>query len=423
MRLLTPLPCTGSRPRWFGQLPHFRGLIPIFLLTLFAGGCASSISVMQRREAAQPAIALLQAGRFDEAARAADQVLHADAKNPQAHLVAALTSYKAAAHQFSSDIRTIPLQVLSRSFNHQYLRFTLEKTATALSGVEAHLAVAAAAPWVDLELCLACWQVDWNHNGRVDDGDQRLLEIEVDESGEELPDGDPRRRPTFRFDLGDVYWARAMIAFQRAVLEILQAWHWEEVDKIFARIEHEEDATITLRLGSKRRITGARELILDGLAHSDRARREYLAENDDDREWVPSPRQKNHPMPLPVDDALYRTWEELTGDLRRLVSGEEGLDVAELAQLGGHRWENPPRGFIDVGRLLSDPSDIVIPLKHASKAVQEASEEALRSLFGRTYVPTMRPTPMLRRLARMKAEVDRGHESLRRKLRYLFWLN
>ena len=104
--------------------------------------------------------------------------------------------------------------------------------------------------------------------------------------------------------------------------------------------------------------------------------------------------------------------------------GQRLLDRRQaLAQLGGHRWENPPRGFIDVGRLLSDPSDIVIPLKHASKAVQEASEEALRSLFGRTYVPTMRPTPMLRRLARMKAEVDRGHESLRRKLRYLFWLN
>ena len=38
----------------------------------------------------------------------------------------------------------------------------------------------------------------------------------------------------------------------------------------------------------------------------------YLAETDDDREWVPNPKQQSHPMPLPVDaariGALERTW-------------------------------------------------------------------------------------------------------------------
>lgn len=32
-------------------------------------------------------------------------------------------------------------------------------------------------------------------------------------------------------------------------------------------------------------------------------------------------------------------------------------------------------------------------------------------------------SPLLGRLQRMKGEIDRGHESLERKLRYLLWLN
>lgn len=391
-------------------------------LILVGGSCAAPLSTVQRQEAARTAVSLLQSGQFDEATRAASQVLQADSRNPQAHLVAALTGYKAAMHQFSADLRTIPFQLFGRSFNHQYLRFSLQKTAAALAGVEAHLAAAASTPGAELELCLACWEVDWNQNGRIDHRDQRLFEIEVDADGNSLPDGDPRRRPTFHFDLGDVYWARAMIAFQRALLEALQAFRWEEMDKIVRELDR-EDATITIRIGDKSRIARARELVQSGLDHADRCRREYQAETDDDREWVPNPRQKSHPMPLPVDENLYRTWEEVTGDLRRLLSSREGLDVAELAQLGDHQWDNPPRGFIDIGRMLSDPSDIVIPLQHLNRLRRESPEDLLKSLLGRTYVEKMTPSPLLGRLRRMKAEVDRGEEALGRKLRYLLWLN
>jgi hypothetical protein len=35
----------------------------------------------------------------------------------------------------------------------------------------------------------------------------------------------------------------------------------------------------------------------------------------------------------------------------------------------------------------------------------------------------MKPSPLPRRLERMKGEVERGDESLERKLRYLLWVN
>ena len=48
-----------------------------------------------------------------------------------------------------------------------------------------------------LDLCLACWQVDWNRNGDIDERDLRMLQVEYDAHGEQIPEGDPRRTPTF----------------------------------------------------------------------------------------------------------------------------------------------------------------------------------------------------------------------------------
>jgi hypothetical protein len=121
---------------------------------------------------------------------------------------------------------------------------------------------------------------------------------------------------------------------------------------------------------------------------------------------------------------------------------EQGLSVAELAQLGDHQWVNPPKGFIDVGRLLSEPGDIVLNPERLDEVEDIASranierqmngepsispapvEEALRDILGAKYRPEMKPTPLIRRLSRMKSEIDRGEESFERKLRYLFWIN
>ena len=47
----------------------------------------------------------------------------------------------------------------------------------------------------------------------------------------------------------------------------------------------------------------------------------------------------------------------------------------------------------------------------------------LRSFFGVYYRDSMKPSPLVGRLARMRAELERGDDALERKLRYLFWLN
>lgn len=392
------------------------------LMSFGCAGGAMEISHVPEasRDAALPAIAALQQGSFD---RAADLAARDDA-NPYTRLVRAIVRYKKAMQQLAVDGRTVIVGGLDAgSINQKYLQTTFADAESELAAVEADLAFVARHRGIAIELCLACWDVDWNANGRIDDRDRMLLQIEEDERGEPIPEGDPRGKPTFRFDDGDVAWARAFVSFERAALDVLLAYDWSEIAGI-ARRRRDRPERVTARLIAPDRIAQAKERILFGLDQSDAARRAYLAETDDDREWVPSPRQKSHPMPMPVDQALYDTWEGVVSDVRGMVRGEEGLDVADVLSLLGERPKRPAHGYLDIGRMLSRPKDLVIDLRELERFDRDDDVDgALASVLGERFVREMKPSPLPRRLLRMKGEIDRQDEALERKLRFLFWLN
>ena len=147
------------------------------------------------------------------------------------------------------------------------------------------------------------------------------------------------------------------------------------------------------------------------------------AEADDEREWVPNPRQKSHAMPLEVDDALFETWAGVLGDVERLLKGQEGVSVAELAQLDDHPLERPPGGFIDVDAFLTQPRDLIVGRNELKQSDPGALSELLGRVLGPAYKTSLPPSPLISRLQRMSNEIDRGEDTLERKLRYLLWLN
>jgi len=125
-----------------------------------------------------------------------------------------------------------------------------------------------------------------------------------------------------------------------------------------------------------------------------------------------------------VDQALYDTWEAVVSDLRRLVRGEEGLAAADLVKLGGEGPHHVPKGYVDVGGMLSHPHDIVLTSRDIEALDESRDPDAMMSaVLGDHYVSSMRPSPLPGRLARMKSEIERREEGFERKLRYLFWLN
>lgn len=395
----------------------------LLLVPLSVSGCAGA-SGAERARAASPAIEALARGDMRRADREAQTALERDAKNPRAALARAIARYERTMKQLNKDMRTLLVGgVAAGGLNQRYLTAALEQAEKDLGAVDADLEIAASDAGFSLDICIACWEKDWNGNGRVDDRDRLLFQIEQDADGKPIPEGDPRRKPTIRFDHGDLYWARAFVAFQRAALDLVLAYDYGELDRLFAE-RNDRPANVVIRLVNPERVHEAKRQILAGLSHSNTSRKSYLAETDDEREWLPNPRQKSHPLPLPVDASLYDTWQSVVSDLERLVRGQEGLSVAELANLGDHRSKRALSGYIDVGSFFSSPSDITLDVEKLERFERSGDVEGtLRSLLGRHYVQKMKASPLPKRLERMQGEVERGHESLERKLRYLLWVN
>ena len=399
----------------------------VLAVLLSCGSPAAPVRTPEQLAAANAAAAVavtaLQASQFEDAVKDAAGVLASDPHNARAAAVRAIATYVLAGHGLIEELGGI-IEKAERLefFDHAGGRAAWQGFLGKLEAIDRDLAVAAADRTFSLELCLACWERDWNRNGRIDERDRKLFELEFDGTGDDIPEGDPRRRPTFRFDTGDADWGRAMIAFQRAAGELVLAYRWSELDKLL----HAHDApNLVIKLTDKARVTRARQLILDGLGFADRCREAYLAETDDDREWVPNPRQKSHPMPLEVDDAVYQTWAGVTGDLRRMLNSEDGLSIRELARVAGDDLAaRVPDGYIDLGRMLAEPEDIAIDLTHILQKPDVATvEQILRGLLHNGYQAAMRPSPLVGRIRQMKDQLSRGDDTFERKLRYLFWLN
>jgi len=405
-------------------------LIAVGVLAACGGAPEPAKPVMQSPAAiaaAVPAVTALQASKFDDARQIASKVLQEDARNSRAAAVRALVTYQAAGETLVRElVEIVDKGETLKAFDHEGGRTTWRDFLTALEAVDRDLAIAGADPAFSLELCLACWAHDWNRNGQIDDRDRKLFEIEYDAKGEPIDQADPGRRPTFRFDAGDIEWTRAMVSFQRAAVEMVLAYRWTELDKLFKFNlfgSNKDMGPITIKLVDPGRVKHARELILAGLDHAEKTRLAYLAETDDDREWVPSPTQKNHPIPLPMDATIYATWEGVIGDVRRMLKSEEGVSIKGFVFLfEPGAVKTMPDAYLDLGAMLREPADIVIDLTDSSETPQNV-ERVLRGVFGNGFRPDMKASPVLGRLARVKADLEKGGETFDQKLRYLLWLN
>jgi hypothetical protein len=390
-------------------------------LVLIVASCGTAPTPPPQRPTEDaPALEALRAAKFPQAIELAHTQLALAPRDAEAAAIHALASYVQAAANAADelDVRHAFLFIDNAFMREPAGQPTVIALANQLEVIDRDLAVAADDPAFALELCLACWPYDWNHDGAVDQRDQQFLQIERDAKGEELDEHDPRRTPTFRFDHGDVLWARAMVSFQRATLELLLAYRWGDASRGHDNAKRQ----VVIHLQSAERVKHARELVLAGLDYSDASRRAYLAETDDDREWVPSPRQHSHPVPLDVDDRLYETWTGVVADVRDLMAGKRGIGMRELATLiSPELTKMTPDAFIDVGRMFSDPMDITLTFDDGEDLA--TMTRWLRGVLGHGYVEHVQASPLVQRLAAMRADLERGGETLEHKLHYLLWIN
>jgi hypothetical protein len=359
--------------------------------------------------------ALLDDGHVEEAATAAAAWLQRAPDEPRAHAFMAITRLCAAARHIASDVAKKGAR--ERYADEKYLHELLKVLDNELARADADLAAAATDPRFVLVLCPGCWHIDWQGDGSYDD---RALSVEYDAAGKLMAPSDPRRHPTFAFDVGDVHYLRGLVAFARAVVNIGLGYHFAD---LMAHVNRFQLDVLALRLDDKTRLEKARAHILAGLDHIDHARLAYLAERDDDREWIPNPRQQHHPVPLAVDEQVYQRWAEAIRAVRALVRGESGLDVALLVRFADKPPKVIPRGFLDVGALFSRPRDFELRVAEVNRLKRNKPDELLKQLFGDAYVPRMRANPLPWLILRAVDEARRAHDKSNRKMRYILWLN
>jgi len=105
-----------------------------------------------------------------------------------------------------------------------------------------------------------------------------------------------------------------------------------------------------------------------------------------------------------------------------MLASEEGVSLHEMAELVDRRAAMlVPDAYVDLGRMLREPTDFSIDLKSAT-TTPAGIEGAFRKVLGNGYQTKMKPSPLPGRLSRMMKDLERGGESLEHKLRYLFWL-
>ncbi len=261
------------------MMPRVRGPLALLLVVLL--GCAAPPRPHGRlrpRANPWPAITALELGDFEAAWRRADAALAIEGRNAQARVVRAVCkAMDGYAHLLASVDRPEALAMAPATV----VRAELERIDQRLTWADLDLAAAEWDVAFALEICPACWSTLPRWAG--------LLEVQSDPAGHPLPATDPRRRPTVRFDASDIRWARGAIASQRAALNLLLARDPEQ---------------------AAARLATAKRLLREATAHAERVRALVGAETDDDREWIPGPRQRPLGTPPPILARLGRSLDE-----------------------------------------------------------------------------------------------------------------
>jgi len=155
------------------------------------------------------------------------------------------------------------------------------------------------------------------------------------------------------FDQADVYWLRGYCHLLQAVCDVHLAYDTQELHdltaQIFfpnAKIRHEflrpregqrwspfwEDVVdfiafihlIKLPVAEPHRLPSAHAHLLEVIALSRQSWSAILAETDDEREWIPSPKQKNGIVPnAPITQEMVQGWHAVLDEAEAILNGEK----------------------------------------------------------------------------------------------------
>ncbi len=197
-----------------------------------------------------------------------------------------------------------------------------------------------------------------------------------------------------RFDSADAMWLKGYTHFLSGVLDLLLAYDWRPVwdqcaHVIFlkpeplpplarflsapGRSDHWADLIAALHnmrldLVDKEGLAHAREEFRAMLSCSRLCWQRVLAEKDNDKEWLPSPRQTG-PRGFKVTQAQVDAWMRVLDELEAVASGQKLLA----------HWRLKPGVGINVNKLIASPPPLDLVLLLQGSALVPYVEEGMVS--------------------------------------------
>lgn len=235
---------------------------------------------------------------------------------------------------------------------------------------------------VAIEIDLMKVGMDWNGNGRIDEGERLGENLAMvlglrDERGE-------REAFAVRFDRADVYWLSGYCHLLSAFAEFFLAYDHEEVWNVYANwvfprartsgfdfsIEEinaafaDDDSdfawynsivdaiaaihSMRLPLREPEALVRSHQHLLQMVALSRQMWEATMQETDDDREWIPNPRQKP-PMPSgEITEEMVAGWHHFLNEFEDLLEGRKLVPF--------WRGTNKARG-LNLRKVFHEPQD------------------------------------------------------------------
>lgn len=234
---------------------------------------------------------------------------------------------------------------------------------------------------VKLTLHLGMYRLDFNHDGQASDRES-LWQLFSQLTGRAV---DERTATNFAVavDKGDVHWLRGYCRLLSAVCEMFLAYdtstlhdytaqaffpsakvrfpqilkqrgpgdvdRWQE--SIFDAIAFIH--LLHLPLAEPERVKSARGHLLAVIEQSRASWKAILAEQDDDREWIPNPSQRDTVIPgVQVSQHMIDAWHGLLNELEALLNGEKLIPF----------WRGDTTMGVNLRRAFEEPTpfDLVL---------------------------------------------------------------
>jgi hypothetical protein len=369
-------------------LRHPRLLVSVALALLIAYAPQSVLAF--DAAAFQP---LLSEGRLKDAQSAAEAALKADAKDDNARFALGIEQTLQAGEgliqslyrfglkpRWATQLPIVRLPVSEnpapQELTNEDFRKIVQQLLDDLASVEKTLApIESSDP--KLELAIAACRLDFNGDGRTEDYES-LASVLSEVTSQQIP-AEAATGFVVAFDRGDVHWLRGYCHVLSALCEMFLAHDTTKLHDYTAQLffpaaktrvpllaeEHPEwwrdsflDAIAFIHLlqfpvKEPERLKSAHAHLLAVVDQSRASWDAILAETDDDREWIPNPKQKKAAIPgAEISAEMIAAWRTVLDELAAVLEGEKLIPF--------WRGENPLG--VNLKRVFFEPTDFDLVL-------------------------------------------------------------